>query len=481
MSVFSCNITFTKVKGNSELSNKNKLLSHGFINESYEILNNDFYKASRELNLLASNKLGRNVSLYSFKNPIIQDDNFLYRGILGEPTIKNGNLILYPEKAEWQKKLEKSDLGISLSTKLKEAEHYGSWRFEQRKNQIMDEFMSEYDQEDEFTKLEETGYSIIQINKDFLKNYKKIQGVENESRIITDSILTIPKQYYTIETYNSEGLINNNVAIPNNEVFTEIDSINNLATFNLEGINYKNFSKERKINTENLFRNNNVITLEDGLLNVSIYSKYESQKKLAKKLLNNISNDIKKINVYKTDNIENLGEYRYNNLINLQEIYLSSKDFHYLNLEQTFLHEVIHAFTVQELKKNTILNKKFITFYNYVKKTLGKNSDFYYAFKNEKEFLAEILINPALQEELTKYKSIVGNKTLLDDFLQFLKDVFNFSKDETLLDDSFYFALQYLKLNKDENSIYRTLDSVSKEEYPIEESNFDINIPCVTK
>ncbi len=51
MSVFSCNITFTKVKGDSELSNKNKLISHGFINESYEILNNDFYKASKELDL----------------------------------------------------------------------------------------------------------------------------------------------------------------------------------------------------------------------------------------------------------------------------------------------------------------------------------------------------------------------------------------------------------------------------------------------
>jgi LysM repeat protein len=139
---------------------------------------------------------------------ITQDDNSYYRGQLGQVEIDGkGNLILRPQSAEWQKKLKESDKGISLSTKLSEAEHYGLWRFEQRKDQIIDNYMSSYDQDYYLEQLEEEGYSIIQINKDYLSNFEKLKGVESEDRIVTDEKVSIPEGQYKIEYYNSEGLL----------------------------------------------------------------------------------------------------------------------------------------------------------------------------------------------------------------------------------------------------------------------------------
>ena len=43
----------------------------------------------------------------------------------------------------------------NLSTKLSEAEHYGSWRFNQRQAEIMENYMSSYDQEYYFDELDE--------------------------------------------------------------------------------------------------------------------------------------------------------------------------------------------------------------------------------------------------------------------------------------------------------------------------------------
>jgi hypothetical protein len=70
MSIFKCEITYNKIPNNSKISTKNKLVAHGFLEESYEISNDNFYKASRELNLLASNKLGKDVNLYQVRNNV---------------------------------------------------------------------------------------------------------------------------------------------------------------------------------------------------------------------------------------------------------------------------------------------------------------------------------------------------------------------------------------------------------------------------
>jgi hypothetical protein len=70
MSIFKCEITYNKIPNNSKISTKNKLVAHGFLEESYEISNNDFYKAIRELDLLASNKLGKDVNLYQVRNNV---------------------------------------------------------------------------------------------------------------------------------------------------------------------------------------------------------------------------------------------------------------------------------------------------------------------------------------------------------------------------------------------------------------------------
>jgi len=139
---------------------------------------------------------------------ITQDDNSYYRGQLGQVEIDGkGNLILRPQSAEWQKKLKESDKGISLSTKLSEAEHYAFWRFEKSKDEIIDNYMSSYDQDYYLEQLEEEGYSIIQINKDYLSNFEKLKGVESEDRIVTDEKVAIPEGQYKIEHYNSDGLL----------------------------------------------------------------------------------------------------------------------------------------------------------------------------------------------------------------------------------------------------------------------------------
>lgn len=81
MSIFKCDIKYMKSKGDSEKSTLNNLVAHGFVNESYEIQNDDFYKASRELNLLASNKLGKDVNLYQVRNNVAIPNTEVFKEI----------------------------------------------------------------------------------------------------------------------------------------------------------------------------------------------------------------------------------------------------------------------------------------------------------------------------------------------------------------------------------------------------------------
>ena len=81
MSIFKCEISYNKIPNNSKISTKNKLVAHGFLEESYEIQNDDFYKASRELNLLASNKLGKDVNLYQVRNNVAIPNTEVFKEI----------------------------------------------------------------------------------------------------------------------------------------------------------------------------------------------------------------------------------------------------------------------------------------------------------------------------------------------------------------------------------------------------------------
>jgi hypothetical protein len=65
MSVFNCNITFKKVKGNSLVSTKNKFVAHKFIDKFNNILDlNKFREANTETSIQASKKIGRDVRVY---------------------------------------------------------------------------------------------------------------------------------------------------------------------------------------------------------------------------------------------------------------------------------------------------------------------------------------------------------------------------------------------------------------------------------
>lgn len=81
MSIFKCEISYNKIPNNSKISTKNKLVAHGFLDESYDIQNNDFYKASKELNLLASNKLGKDVNLYQVRDNVAIPNNEVFTEI----------------------------------------------------------------------------------------------------------------------------------------------------------------------------------------------------------------------------------------------------------------------------------------------------------------------------------------------------------------------------------------------------------------
>lgn len=80
MSVFKCDVTFNRVKGNSEQSAKNKMEASGFIGPDYSV-KEGFDAANQEVSTEASNYLGEQVQLYSKVNGFAIPNTTVFRQI----------------------------------------------------------------------------------------------------------------------------------------------------------------------------------------------------------------------------------------------------------------------------------------------------------------------------------------------------------------------------------------------------------------
>lgn len=104
-----------------------------------------------------------------------------------------------------------------------------------------------------------------------------------------------------------------------------------------------------------------------------------------------------------------------------------------LHFQRTFLHELGHAYTVSVLGTNDAkltenqleAKKRIIALFNRLKTQLGSdvtNNEFYInAFRDEREFVTEVLTNPAVQSLLNNTKSTIGKETKT--FWQQFKDI----------------------------------------------------------
>jgi hypothetical protein len=374
MSIFKCDIKYMKSKGDSEKSTLNNLVAHGFVNESYDILNDDFYKASRELNLLASNKLGKEVKLYDVK--------------------RKEDIIYYKDDA----------IKIGVDEKVKE--------------RIFNS-QSELD----------------------IKNV--LLNIQNNSK----------NSYFS----KLASLLNNKILASDNIKMKLVNT--KILKGNASGLYYP-------------FYHSNKIFNENKVPFIEIAQKAEAP---------------------------------------------------LFNLESVILHEIIHHLTHKALRNNSKLAKDWEKLYQHVKNTVKEE---HYGLSDSDEFSTELFTNSRFIKTLKKYDATNEFKyaNLFEELLDFIKSLFKTEYSFTLYDESFallsniiddnynyllnqerekniedeyYNQLDYFQFENEEEvlraipntEVFKEIDSINnknnkvnqEDRLPIEESNFDINIPCVTK
>jgi len=374
MSIFKCDIKYMKSKGDSEKSTLNNLVAHGFVNKSYDILNYDFYKANKELNLLASNKLGKDVNLYDIK--------------------RKEDVIYYKDDA----------IATGVDENIKERL---------------------------FNSQDELDVKSVLLNiQNNSKNpyFSKLASLLNNKVLASDNIVIKLKNTTRLEG-NAAGL-------------------------------YYPFYYSNKI-----FNGNKIPFIE-----------------IAQKVKAPLS-----------------------------------------NLESIIIHEVIHHLTNRALRNNDKLAKDWEKLYQHAKNTIKEE---HYGLSNADEFATELFTNSRFIKTLKKYDATNEFKyaNLFEELLDFIKSLFKTEYSFTLYDESFallsniidenynyllnqerekniedeyYNQLDYSQFENEKEvlraipntTVFKEIDFINnknikrnqEDRLPIEESNFDINIPCVTK
>lgn len=145
---------------------------------------------------------------------IEQDDKSYYRGQIERPTIdKDGNLVLIGVRDSLYERAGLPSTGVSMTTDLQSAIEYGNGQIEVAKNMASDEMLG-MDLEREFIKLDENGYYLIQIPKNFFNDIVKEAG---EVKIIGNKLI-IPKGQYKIEQVIDEDVETQTTGQPSTSV-----------------------------------------------------------------------------------------------------------------------------------------------------------------------------------------------------------------------------------------------------------------------
>lgn len=122
-----------------------------------------------------------------------------------------------------------------------------------------------------------------------------------------------------------------------------------------------------------------------------------------------------------------------------------------MSFEGLVLHELIHLLTSDELLKgNSAFAREITELYNETLRELGRKGidTRYYGFKNVHEFLAEAYSNPEFQAVLQQAKSLYGQKSLWNKFIDilttFLKETLGVDITASRLDDLFFKVEDFL-------------------------------------
>jgi hypothetical protein len=113
------------------------------------------------------------------------------------------------------------------------------------------------------------------------------------------------------------------------------------------------------------------------------------------------------------------------------------------DIESTFIHELVHAFTVKNFRQPQTVEQRraadrIRALYKQFKKQSKKDGSKFYGLTNELEFIAEAMSNPKFQEYLDSFKVSNRHKNFLSWFMDALRQLFGVSvKEDSALAKAF--------------------------------------------
>jgi len=344
MSIFSCNITYKKIKGDSEKSTYNNLVAHGFIDESYKILNDDFYKANNELNLLASNKLGKDVNLYQVENKIAVPNTEVFKEIDKVNTSKNnivnkeGIDFVYSQNPELETIGSKEQYSEYLKTifpdsKVKDIVYHGTDKQFERFDNSFKGKTTGLNNYTDGTKIDSTYAFFFTNNIDttfqysYLNRIEKLKSLEylfesiiNKDQITYNKLKDLHPEVRTLLIQKKQELTPENFENYIKDLFNSYRSINDDiggAGFLNQLVNYNTLK-----NNITYLRNNrnNILKLKNDLpFNLNSYGEkteffyIDKQGIISSSNLNYNKKNIKEFSSLEYDNLIKLLENRYEN------------------------------------------------------------------------------------------------------------------------------------------------------------------------
>jgi hypothetical protein len=145
---------------------------------------------------------------------------------------------------------------------------------------------------------------------------------------------------------------------------------------------------------------------------------------------------------YYRNNKEGIPSGVYLTRSNAIELYLDNLQLSPMKaLAQTYLHEMVHAATVESIRSNSSYRAEIKDLMTHVKNNLPRRTKAY-GFTDELEFISEALSNSRFQTLLSSVPSRrEGNLTVLDELVDFVKRVLGIKNRGTALEDALELAL----------------------------------------
>jgi hypothetical protein len=225
------------------------------------------------------------------------------------------------------------------------------------------------------------------------------------------------------------------------------------------GTIYASKAEELSDDMKNLFGNKEEITVSEALEYISGAKVASIYKVLAKRLLRNLSNDCK-IEILPFDELQKLHDKNFE----VGGLYKSDKNRIYIPNGAgvgIVLHEILHAFTVNEFKSNSTAKKDLKGLYNYILQEHSELSS-EYAMSNLDEFLVGIFTDKSFMTKLQSIPSRIERSklSLWDDIVDIFHSILvkvgidiSKSKFASLLEEGMDAAIRVIEDSKENYDI----------------------------